>query len=77
MIRKLSPTLRLGELRRILTDRGKMKMTDEEVGKDKKKEKEDIGQKTKAKTISKTATPSKTKSRSKSTATTFMVTKTQ
>ena len=36
LIRKLSPTLRLGELRRILTDRGKMKMTDEEVGEDKK-----------------------------------------
>jgi len=30
-LKKLTPTLRLGELRRILTDRGKMKMTDEEV----------------------------------------------
>ena len=74
MIRKLTPTLRLGELRRILTDRGKMKMTDEEVGKDKKDNKDKDKNKTKTKTISKTATPPRTKSRSTSKATTFIVT---
>ena len=83
MIRKLTPTLRLGELRRILTDRGKMKMTDEEVGKDKKRmtrtlDKNDDKDKnktaTKAKTITKTTMPSRTKSRSTSKATTFIVT---
>ena len=60
-----------------------MKMTDEEVGKDKKRitrtlDKNDDKDKnittTKAKTISKTATPPRTKSRSTSKATTFIVT---
>ena len=81
MIRKLTPTLRLGELRRILTDRGKMKMTDEEVGKDKKsitrtldKNDDKDKNKTTTKTISKTVTPLRTKSRSTSKATTFIVT---